>query len=82
MCILRTLGLILLINISGNGQNLTISQISDSIQSIMVKEDIPGVSIAIINKRDSLYWAGGYGFGDIENAKPMTAHTTMYIASV
>ncbi|MEQ8926877.1 MAG: serine hydrolase domain-containing protein [Fulvivirga sp.] len=82
MKIIQIIGLILFSSTGSICQNLSFTEVRDSIQSIMLKDDIPGLSIAIINKSDSLYWAGGFGFGDIENAKPMTAHTTMYIASV
>ncbi|NVK52838.1 MAG: serine hydrolase [Flavobacteriaceae bacterium] len=47
----------------------------------MIKEEIPGISLAIISKKDSLYWAGGFGMADIENNIPMTENSLMFIAS-
>lgn len=62
-------------------QELSFQKVQDSILSIIEKEDIPGVSIAIINKKDSLYWAGGFGMADIEENIPMTENSLMFIAS-
>ncbi|TJY37063.1 serine hydrolase domain-containing protein [Pontimicrobium aquaticum] len=62
-------------------QELTFNKVKDSILSIIEKEDIPGISLAIINKKDSLYWSGGFGMADIENNIPMTKNSLMFIAS-
>lgn len=62
-------------------QELTFKQVQDSINSIIQQEDIPGVSLAIINKKDSLYWSGGFGMSDIENKIPMSENSIMFIAS-
>ncbi|WP_262916821.1 serine hydrolase domain-containing protein [Aestuariivivens insulae] len=63
------------------GQKLSFNQVRDSINTIMQEEDIPGISLAVINKKDSLYWAGGLGFSDIENSTPLTKNSIMFIAS-
>ena len=70
-----------LLAICSFSQGLTFDKVKDSIESIMLKEDIPGISLAIINKKDSLYWSGGFGMADIENNIPMTENSLMFIAS-
>jgi len=62
-------------------QELTFNKLKDSIESIMLKEDVPGISLAIINKKDSLYWSGGFGMADIGNNIPMTENSLMFLAS-
>lgn len=75
------LTLFLLMSICSFSQELTFDKVMDSIESIMLKEDIPGISLAIINKKDSFHWSGGFGYADIENEIPMTENSLMFIAS-
>lgn len=66
------------------GQSLDtgiISQIEEMIRNKMEKEQIPGLSIAIVLE-DSLIWSEGFGYADLENkvkARPETAYRSASI---
>ena len=47
----------------------------------MSKDNIPGLSIAIV-KEGKLVWSTGYGFADLENAVPAKANTAYRSASI
>ncbi len=63
-------------------QQLTFEKVKDSIRSIMDHEEVPGISLAIISKQNNLNWSGGLGVADIAQGKPMSDHTTMFVASL
>jgi len=50
------------------------------INSILTEWNVPGVSIAVVEKNKVLF-AGGFGYRDYENKKPVTANTLFAIGS-
>lgn len=58
-----------------------IKECEDLIGKHIESADIVGVSAAIIIK-DTVIWANGFGYADLENDIPMTVNTVVNIASV
>ncbi len=65
-----------------SSQHLSFDKVKDSINAIILKEDIPGISLAIIDEKKSLFWSGGFGMANIENGIPMSENSLLYTASV
>ncbi len=59
----------------------SIEALRDSIQKIMAKEHIPGLSIALVH-RDSLIWQGGIGVADRTTNRPVTSTDLFRIGSI
>jgi serine beta-lactamase-like protein LACTB, mitochondrial len=58
-----------------------IKKLESAISATMSKENIPGMSVAIVvDKR--LAWANGYGLADMENFVPAKASTVYRLASI
>jgi CubicO group peptidase (beta-lactamase class C family) len=63
------------------GDSLRISHIRERVESLRKALKIPGLSVAII-RNDSVIYADGFGFRDLENKLPATAQTAYPIASL
>ena len=63
---------------SSNGD---IQEFNDYINTSISKANIAGMCIAIVSG-DSILFAQGYGYSDIETKEPFTPHTVMNIASI
>ncbi|MDF7812641.1 serine hydrolase domain-containing protein [Hymenobacter sp. YC55] len=59
----------------------TVAQLTDSIQRIMRREHMPGLLLTLV-AHDTVLFEGGLGYADLENKKPVTAHTLFRIGSV
>ncbi len=57
------------------------AQLDDLIPDLMSLYDIPGVSIALI-KDGEVIWSEGYGYQDLEDAKPVTSDTLFRAESI
>lgn len=58
-----------------------VRKIEAAISSLMAKENIPGMSVAVVvDKR--LAWSNGYGLADLENFVPAKATTNYRLASI
>jgi serine beta-lactamase-like protein LACTB, mitochondrial len=68
------------------GQDQTLAtekrtQIEAAISKFMASTHVPGLSVAVVE--DGKYeWAAGFGFADLENNVPATAHTLFRLASI
>lgn len=56
-------------------------QIQDSIDALMRRYGVPGLSAAI-GASGALIWAEGFGYADVENRVPMLPQTKLRVASV
>jgi CubicO group peptidase (beta-lactamase class C family) len=63
------------------GDSLRISHVRNRIEALRKTLKIPGLSVAII-RNDSVIYADGFGFRDLENKLPATAQTAYPIASL
>lgn len=59
----------------------TIQSIERLLSEKMSEEGIPGLSVAIVLDGE-MAWSNGYGFADLENSVPATAHTAYRSASI
>jgi CubicO group peptidase (beta-lactamase class C family) len=50
------------------------------LQKAMADWNVPGMSIAIVNK-DSILWTGSYGVADVRNKQAVDSHTLFAVAS-
>src|SRR5437899_285533 len=57
------------------------AKIEAAIKALMSRQNIPGLSIAIVTD-NQLRWQKGYGMADVENSVPAKAATVYRIASV
>ena len=48
---------------------------------VMVKDKIPGISIALVD-RDGILWAAGFGYTDYDRKTPVTTDTMFAICSI
>ena len=55
--------------------------IDDYIRSVMTKNQIPGLSVAVVQEGEPVL-VKGYGLANIEHSVPATEHTVYEIASV
>lgn len=58
-----------------------IKLIEAAIASEMSRQNIPGLSVAVVTN-NSLRWSNGYGFADLENFVPAKAGTVYRLASI
>ena len=69
---------------SGSAARLAESQrrqIESTVSEFMAKNNLPGVSIAVVE--DGAYeWSKGFGMADLENSVPATPHTLYRLASI
>jgi serine beta-lactamase-like protein LACTB, mitochondrial len=59
----------------------TIANIEKAVSMQMSKEDIPGLSLAVVMDRQ-LRWSNGYGLADVENFVPAKASTVYRLGSI
>lgn len=59
----------------------TREDISALVKARMEKDNIPGISIAVVTNR-KLQWTTGFGYADLENSLPATAQTVFRLASI
>ncbi len=64
--------------VSQSQTRFTLDALKDSIKTIMEKEHMPGLMIALAN-RDSVIWRGGIGLASIENKTPVDANSLFRI---
>jgi CubicO group peptidase (beta-lactamase class C family) len=57
------------------------SRIETAVSRFMATTHVPGIGIAIVENGD-LEWVTGFGFADLENDVPATAHTLFRLASI
>src|SRR5260221_5261909 len=67
--------------VSQSQTRFTLDALKDSIKTIMEKEHMPGLMIALAN-RDSVIWRGGIGLASIENKTPVDANSLFRIGSI
>ena len=65
-----------------NGHTFTFDETIDSIKTIINSQDLPGVSLAVINVHDSLFWSGGLGWQNIEDSILMSNKSQFNVASL
>ncbi len=58
-----------------------LEQVRDSIEALMRRYGVPGLSAAI-GVSGELLWAEGFGYADVENRVPMLPQTKLRVASV
>jgi serine beta-lactamase-like protein LACTB len=51
------------------------------IDSLRIRQDIPGISIAV-GTHDKMLWAEGFGYADVENKLPVTIQSRFRLGSV
>jgi serine beta-lactamase-like protein LACTB, mitochondrial len=59
----------------------TIGTLEKAITSFMSRNDVPGLSIAVV-ENDMVAWENGYGLADLENFVPVKTSTVFRLASV
>ena len=64
-----------------DGKNLSAREIDAAVQKQMEQERVPGLVLALIQDGRPIY-VKSYGFRSIEEARPLTADTIMYAASL
>lgn len=62
-------------------QQMSLQHLLDSLEVIIKKEKIPGISLALVHK-DSVIYAGGVGYANIEREEPVNADHLFRIGSV
>jgi CubicO group peptidase (beta-lactamase class C family) len=65
---------------SQNNHPQTIRELKLCIDSLLVKNRIPGAGIAIVSK-DSIIWVGGIGLANLDTGEPVTENTHFRIGS-
>lgn len=66
---------------STSNYNLGIDQLCRRLDTIIQKEHIPGLMVAIV-KKDSILFSGGFGYADLEQQLPVDQHTQFHLASI
>lgn len=61
--------------------NTTLEQLHRELDTIIGKENIPGLMVAIV-KKDSILYAGGLGYADLSQQRPVDRRTQFHLASV
>jgi len=56
-------------------------QLESVLENEIAKESIPGISIAVVHRKE-VVWSAGFGYADLEHRAPCTASTLHRIASV
>ncbi|MBI3652137.1 MAG: beta-lactamase family protein [Acidobacteria bacterium] len=75
------------VSLAATAQNVSsipqdkIRKIEAAISATMAKENIPGMSVAVVMDK-KLVWANGYGFADLENKVAAKASTVYRLASI
>ena len=64
-----------------NAQQLSLDQLLDSLEIIIKKEKIPGISLALVHK-DSIIYQGGIGYANLERDERVNADHLFRIGSV
>ena len=85
---MRFLSLFLILTIHAGGVKgqyaesiTTIKELADSIQSIVIKRNIPGLMVSITT-RDSVLFSGGFGYADIKNRRSVDSRTLFRMGSI
>ena len=76
--------LLLLLNLSAlsaKAQKVNFEAVRDSIQKIIVENNIPSVAVAVA-KDGEIIWEEGFGWADREKRKAATPHTMYSLASI
>ena len=58
-----------------------IKDATDSINSMMIKKMVPGLSVCVSSK-GKIIWAQGFGYSDVENKTPVRINTKFRVGSV
>jgi CubicO group peptidase (beta-lactamase class C family) len=70
---------------SSNGQTRprpsSIAELTDSIRTIVLKRNIPGLMLGIVTK-DSVLFSGGFGYADLKNKRAVTGKTLFRMGSI
>ncbi|MGJ1197776.1 serine hydrolase domain-containing protein [Sphingobacterium spiritivorum] len=61
--------------------NPNIEQLCRRLDSVIKKEHIPGLMVAIV-KKDSILFSGGLGYADLEEQHPVDQYTQFHLASI
>jgi serine beta-lactamase-like protein LACTB len=77
---------ILLLAVLCNAQNQKLSPekralIENAVSKFMASTHVPGVSVAVVENGE-YEWSSGFGFADLENNVPATAHTLFRLGSI
>lgn len=71
--------------INSNGQAQpkpnSLAELRDSIQSIVLKRNIPGLMLGIVT-RDSVLFSGGFGYADLQNKRKVNGKTLFRMGSI
>ncbi len=59
----------------------SIAELTDSIQTIVRKRNIPGLMLGIVTK-DSVLFSGGFGYADLKNKRAVTGNTLFRMGSI
>ncbi len=75
----------LLVCFSSNSQTQprpsSIAELTDSIQTIVRKRNIPGLMLGIVTK-DSVLFSGGFGYADLKNKRAVNGKTLFRMGSI
>lgn len=66
---------------SGPGYRSVIAYLTELIRYEMGAHDVPGVSVALVDRQE-VVWAAGFGFADVERGVPVTERTRFRLASI
>lgn len=66
---------------SKTSSNITIAQLHKQLDTIIRKENIPGLTVSIV-KKDSMLYVGGLGYADLQKRRPVDQLTQFHFASV
>jgi len=66
---------------SKTNSNTTIAQLHKQLETVIQKENIPGLMVAIV-KNDSILYSGGLGYADLQKHRPVDQLTQFHFASV
>ena len=80
-CAVLLLFLLHLAALSVKSQKLSFETLSDSIQKIVVDNNIPSVAVAVA-KDGEIIWEEGFGWADREKRRAATPHTVYSLASI
>ncbi|RKO70174.1 class A beta-lactamase-related serine hydrolase [Sphingobacterium puteale] len=66
---------------SKTNSNTTIAQLHKQLETVIQKENIPGLMVSIV-KNDNILYAGGLGYADLGKRRPVDQLTQFHLASV
>jgi CubicO group peptidase (beta-lactamase class C family) len=74
-------GIILLFAMSSVAQENIAAKVDEHVKSVMQKQNIPGISLAVVNN-GQIVLAKGYGYANLEHQVPVKPETVFHTASV